>query len=189
MNYLIYIEHSAENLQFFLWHQDYVKRFSALPAREQALSPEWTIEKAEADGNTAATNNAAARAMSPETAAVFKDTGFAGVRTTVTEFRPSINPFYSPPRTPDGSHSRGRASDAPWDDYASTLKSSQKSDYVHKAAGAFEAAGVRFQPCKFFGTPSMPNAAPNEYQSRFSRSVKRLPASWQATSPRMDPVS
>lgn len=180
MNYLIYIEHSAENLQFFLWHQDYVKRFSALPASEQALSPEWTIEKAEADGNTAATNNAAAKTMSPETAAIFKDTDFARVRTTVKEFKPSTDPFYTPPRTPDG---------AQWDDYASTLKSSQKSDYVHKAAGAFEAADVKFQPCKFFSTPSMPNAAPNEYKSRFSRSVKRLLVSWQATSPRMDRVS
>lgn len=189
MNYLIYIEHAAENLQFFLWHQDYVKRFSALPASEQGLSPEWTIEKAEADGNTAATNNAAAKTMSPETAAIFKDTDFARVRTTVKEFKPSTNPFYTPPRTPDGPHSRGRASDGQWDDYASTLKSSQKSDYVHKAAGAFEAADVKLQPCKFFSTRSMPNAAPNEYKSRFSRSVKRLLASWQATSPRMDHVS
>ncbi len=42
MNYLIYVERSAENLQFYLWHQDYVKRFPTASASELALSPEWT---------------------------------------------------------------------------------------------------------------------------------------------------
>jgi len=180
MNYLIYIEHAAENLQFFLWYQDYVKRFSALPASERALSSEWTIEKAEADGNTATNNNAAAKTMSPETAAIFKDTEFA-VQTTVKEFKPNTNPFYTPPRTPDGSRSRGRASDAHWDDYASTLKSSQKSDYVHKAAGAFEAADVKYRPCKFCSTSPMPNAVSNDNKvtiQPFREEVTRIVASY-----------
>jgi hypothetical protein len=42
MNFLKYIELSAENLQFFLWYRDYSKRFNELPASEKALSPEWT---------------------------------------------------------------------------------------------------------------------------------------------------
>ncbi|KAH8661910.1 hypothetical protein BX600DRAFT_498527 [Xylariales sp. PMI_506] len=42
MNYLIYIEHSAENLQFFLWHRDYVKRFNEAKTSDIALAPEWT---------------------------------------------------------------------------------------------------------------------------------------------------
>ena len=41
MNYLKYIELSAENLQFYLWLQDYTKRFEQLPSNEKALSPEW----------------------------------------------------------------------------------------------------------------------------------------------------
>lgn len=42
MNYLMYIEHSAENLQFFLWHRDYVARFRQVPECERDLAPEWT---------------------------------------------------------------------------------------------------------------------------------------------------
>jgi hypothetical protein len=39
MDYLFYIEHNAENLQFFLWYKDYCQRFEALPEREKSLSP------------------------------------------------------------------------------------------------------------------------------------------------------
>lgn len=41
MNYLKYIELSAENLQFYLWLRDYTKRFEQLSEYEKALSPEW----------------------------------------------------------------------------------------------------------------------------------------------------
>jgi len=44
MDYLVYIEHDAENLQFFLWYKDYCERFNALPANEMALSPKWIKE-------------------------------------------------------------------------------------------------------------------------------------------------
>ncbi len=40
MDYLIYVEHSAENLQFYLWYHDYVRRWNALSNSERALSPE-----------------------------------------------------------------------------------------------------------------------------------------------------
>src|SRR5579871_4541355 len=40
MDYLVYIEHSAENLQFYLWYQDYARRWNVLPANQRALSPE-----------------------------------------------------------------------------------------------------------------------------------------------------
>jgi hypothetical protein len=42
MNYLIYIERSAENLQFFLWYRDYSRRFAAAKTVDIALAPEWT---------------------------------------------------------------------------------------------------------------------------------------------------
>ena len=44
MDYLTYIQHNAENLQFYLWLQDYRKRFAQKKAQEQALSPEWKHE-------------------------------------------------------------------------------------------------------------------------------------------------
>lgn len=41
MDYLVYVSHDAENLQFWLWLQDYTKRFYAAPSNEQDLSPPW----------------------------------------------------------------------------------------------------------------------------------------------------
>jgi hypothetical protein len=45
MDYLSYVEHAAENLQFFLWYCDYVQRWSKLSPREKAMSPVWDPEK------------------------------------------------------------------------------------------------------------------------------------------------
>ena len=41
MDYLVYVAHDAENLQFFLWLRDYTARFNSLKKEERALSPEW----------------------------------------------------------------------------------------------------------------------------------------------------
>ena len=41
MGYLLYVSHEAENLQFYLWLQDYTKSFDKLPQHEQVLSPPW----------------------------------------------------------------------------------------------------------------------------------------------------
>lgn len=41
MDYLVYVSHDAENLQFWLWLQDYTRRFYAAPRSEQVLSPPW----------------------------------------------------------------------------------------------------------------------------------------------------
>lgn len=60
MNYLLYIEHSAENLQFFLWYRDYLMRFANLPPSEKALSPIWLDERFDADFNNKSTSQVAA---------------------------------------------------------------------------------------------------------------------------------
>jgi hypothetical protein len=39
MDYLVYVTFDAENLQFFMWYRDYVKRFNELGAEAQLLSP------------------------------------------------------------------------------------------------------------------------------------------------------
>lgn len=44
MDYLVYVECNAENLQFYLWLRDYTRRFNELPEHERRLSPEWTDE-------------------------------------------------------------------------------------------------------------------------------------------------
>lgn len=52
MDYLIYVSHDAENLQFWLWLQAYSQRFYAAPRSEQALSPLWfETEASQPDGN------------------------------------------------------------------------------------------------------------------------------------------
>ncbi|KAH8687866.1 regulator of G protein-like protein [Tricladium varicosporioides] len=47
MDYLIYVEHNAENLQFFLWYKDYCKRFDTLSEKDKALSPPWIPDTTE----------------------------------------------------------------------------------------------------------------------------------------------
>lgn len=48
MGYLLYVSHEAENLQFYLWLQDYTRRFDQLPSQEQVLSPRWKGASAQA---------------------------------------------------------------------------------------------------------------------------------------------
>ena len=46
MDYLCYVEHQAEPLQFFLWYCDYIQRWSQLLPRQKASSPRWEPDKA-----------------------------------------------------------------------------------------------------------------------------------------------
>lgn len=152
MNYLMYIEHAAENLQFFLWYQDYVKRFSELPPHERALATEWTLEQAEAEVQAMQVRRATKQQVSQETAAVFKSTDFGAPVASVVEIKG--NPFNTPPRTPQGEKpGQDRFSRAPseraFSDYGSTIvNSTTGSTYKQKAAGAFEGADVKLQPCE-----------------------------------------
>ncbi|KAK4695873.1 hypothetical protein P7C71_g1963, partial [Lecanoromycetidae sp. Uapishka_2] len=100
MNYLIYIEHAAENLQFYLWYKDYSKRFMELPENERALAPVWTVEQLEKDVQAMQGANGPKQQVSVETAAVFKGTDFAPPQASVVEVKG--NPFNTPPRTPNG---------------------------------------------------------------------------------------
>ncbi len=47
MDYLYYVEHSAQSLQFFLWYYEYIQRWSQLPPEEKALAAVWDPEKVE----------------------------------------------------------------------------------------------------------------------------------------------
>ena len=144
MNYLIYIEHAAENLQFFLWYRDYVKRFDALPAQERNLAPVWTVEQAEAEAN-AIQNTLAPKMVSSETAAVFKGTDFAPPKASVVEVKG--NPFNTPPMTPSTERASMIQSDT-WSELGSTFVSTNKS-YQQKAVDAYQGADLKWQPCRF----------------------------------------
>src|SRR5687767_9816905 len=99
MNYLMYKEHSAENLQFYLWHQDYVERFHKAPASDLALAPEWT--KAKEDEVSAMIKKEAherVRNAPPVAAGIFKGTDFEMKPAESVTFD-TPNPFATPPRT------------------------------------------------------------------------------------------
>lgn len=146
MNYLKYIEHSAENLQFFLWHRDYSRRFSELPQGERRLSPEWTIAQ-QAEAETLAACEPSKLRLSPETAALLKGTDFAG-QTTVTEIE--VKGDHTPERTPSREVKRDESPGQVTmveDDGSQTLRSSKA--YTQRGAEtAFEEAGLKWQPCR-----------------------------------------
>lgn len=144
MNYLIYIEHAAENLQFFLWYKDYEKRFGEANVSDISLSPEWT--QAMEDEAMARVRREQADKMKKEPAAavaIFKGTDFeknAGSK--------GSNPFNTPPRSangvPDG--------DLTWDgetiDASSNMFSVSHGNSRTQVAEAFQAVGA-MAPCKF----------------------------------------
>ncbi|KAI4126155.1 MAG: hypothetical protein LQ338_003895 [Usnochroma carphineum] len=146
MNYLIYIEHAAENLQFFLWYKDYAKRFDLLSENERKLAPVWTAEQAEAQALATKDNPAPMKTISAETKAIFKGVDFAAPKATVVEMGRG-NPFNSPPMTPNsGGGDSVTPSEYPWSDSGSTLRSGFKASHDKKAAGAFNAADIKLQP-------------------------------------------
>lgn len=138
MDFLVYIEHDAENLQFFLWYRDYLKRWAELAASEQALAPVWTPEKAQ-QVRTEIMNEKSAK-LNGKAAQVLKGTDFDP---KAKKNGDAPNPFNTPPRTP--SNEGGRDSVAPstvgWSEDASTLGSGS-THHQKKTANAFEEVGA-----------------------------------------------
>ncbi|RMD42656.1 hypothetical protein DV735_g2471, partial [Chaetothyriales sp. CBS 134920] len=136
MDFLVYIEHSAENLQFYLWYRDYVRRFFQLPEHLQKLSPEWT------DGHTQAERNACekektAKSLAPEASNMLKGTDFdPSAKPHLTDSSHGPNPFSTPPRTPSGNdRDSWAASSLPWSENTSV-------EHTKKTAQAFNEADV-----------------------------------------------
>lgn len=146
MNYLVYIEHAAENLQFFLWYQNYTKRFSEQPANERALAPVWSAEQAEIDAQAKSGAPLFKQQVSAETTAAFKGTGFDSPVANVVEVQG--NPFHTPPRTPVDERASVAITEPAWSDNGSTLHTNTNKSFHSKAVGAFEGADVKWQPCK-----------------------------------------
>lgn len=138
MNYVKYIEHSSENLQFFLWYRDYTARWEGLSSSEKALAPEWTSDFTDVD----AMSTVRQKFVHPQIMEVLKDTDFADIP------RGPIDPFGSP-LTP-GSFDDKRDTHSVYgssfgDD--KTLLSSNASGYRIAAEHAFEDAGMKWKPC------------------------------------------
>lgn len=143
MNFLIYIERSAENLQFFLWYRDYEKRFNEAPASERALAPEWT--KAKDDEAVARIRKEAAGAKKKPAPGeeIFKGTDFDKSTTkrehAFAALATEKDPFSTPPGT--------AASLAPSSEQDSVFASSTANTHRSRAEEAYAAAGVK-APCK-----------------------------------------
>ncbi|KAI1747483.1 hypothetical protein F4782DRAFT_552058 [Xylaria castorea] len=129
MNYLIYIEHSAENLQFFLWYRDYVKRFCEAPASETALAPEWTPAMEE-DAIVKIQKDAAGKVKkeSPMAREIFKGTDFDKTP-EMLRVESRGDPFSTPPGSSAGD--------------TISLSGSQATTYIGHTGDAFSAAGVK----------------------------------------------
>ncbi|KAI7463760.1 hypothetical protein KC357_g8148 [Hortaea werneckii] len=132
MNYLKYIEHSAENLQFYLWFRDYTARWDALPESEKVLSPEWTRDQAEAE--FAANAPSRPKKMNHEVAAALKGSDFSDApKTTVVE------------RDPFGTPSKSSHEDR--SDYGSShAHTFGASTHESVADQAFQDAGLKWKP-------------------------------------------
>jgi hypothetical protein len=141
MNYLMYIEHSAENLQFYLWHQDYVKRFNAATTPDLILAPEWT--KAMEDELAVKMQKEATENLRRESVGateIFKGTDFEKKATDTVTFVADSNPFSTPPQTAASNGDRDST-------YAPSSQLSNTNTYRSQASDAFAAAGAR-TPCE-----------------------------------------
>lgn len=150
MNYLVYVEHSAENLQFFLWYRSFAARFSSANKADLALAPEWTEEREEEAFAKLRTDQRDKLRRDPaEVAAMFVGTDFEkrgnaalpknnfsfvvdGPSPIVSENGP--NPFSTPPHTPQG-------------DRHSAYGGSNGTNYRSQVAEAFVSAGAKV-PCE-----------------------------------------
>ncbi|POR38963.1 Regulator of G protein signaling superfamily [Tolypocladium paradoxum] len=153
MNYLVYVEHSAENLQFWLWYKDYVKRFGSANTPDVALAPEWT-QAMEDDATAKIRKDRAERLRAePRAAEIFKGTDFEKQIPETT----GANPFNTPPRTPQSSagdhESLHRA--------PHSMPSLAASGCNSQAADAFTSAGVK-QPCRPTSAPRFVSLQANE---------------------------
>lgn len=123
MNYLLYVEFAAENLQFYLWFKDYVKRFDALPESEKALAQPIDTEKQDVDS--------AVPKIQKSKTGVESSTYLAG------------NAFSEKNKNLFSETTRDE-NDSAWSD-VSTTASGQK-DHRTTTANAFEQADVKYQP-------------------------------------------
>ena len=148
MNYLKYIEHAPENLQFFLWLRQYTEKFEALPQSERALSPEWTTTMAESGKLGPESKNRPLK-VSADTVAALKGTGLDSTP-RITEIE-KPNPFGTPERSPSEETDRAPMSlSSSQNDRSSawmSMHTTSTQDTKKRAGDAFGEAGLKWQPC------------------------------------------
>lgn len=98
MDYLVYVEYNAENLQFYLWYKDYTKRFNALPENEKVLSKEWIPDFQEAPNLTKDAEKGEKKKSKRETSvANIMESGYAAKEAAISgEDEAPLSPPLSP---------------------------------------------------------------------------------------------
>jgi hypothetical protein len=142
MNYLVYVERSAENLQFFLWYTDYVQRFENAPKSDTVLAPEWTqAQEDELVSRNQKEKFEKLRAKEPGSE-IFQGTDFEKKQAQALIVE-SPNPFSTPPLTPGGS---GMPADQ--DSLFANSQAAQTgiATYRSQTSEAFAAVGAK-APC------------------------------------------
>lgn len=153
MRYLIYVEHAAENLQFYLWFIDYAARFQVLTTSSKALSPEissFANPSAEANNNGNGNNPKANKVASK----FFADAFSISNARLATPAPTKENPFGTPPQTPGSLkapyynfENRSEGVIAPFMSGADK-RGLGDVDHVAVAADAFQAVDMKWQPCE-----------------------------------------
>lgn len=142
MSYLIYVEHAAENLQFYLWFKDYEKRFNTTSTADVKLAPEWTQTMHDETVLKIRKDQADKMRKEPKAAEIFKGTDFEkkkkkrGAKGNVSG---GSDPFATPPQS-------SRGDDGSIYTASNTVHSLNATSYQSQASEAFQAAGAR-QPC------------------------------------------
>lgn len=151
MNYLLYVEHSAENLQFYLWYQDYTRRFQQAKSSDRVLALEWT--KAMNDDVLAQLRREATEKLRPDepTGTAISDI-FRGTNFDHRKHCDSPAAFAADP-------SGGQALFSPAASCFSFGKAPSNADsYLSQASAAFAAAGAEV-PCSSFPPSPDPTGA------------------------------
>jgi protoheme ferro-lyase len=163
MNYLIYVEHSAENLQFFLWVRDYAARFERIPESERALAPEWT-QAQEEEAIARINKDASEKIRRAQPADIFRGTDFekpALQDSLATLNDDNFSQFSSPALTPKDSNNDSM--------YTGTTTGSNVN-IVHRivANDAYIAAGAE-KPCKIFFSHSSVSMTTSRIEKRLTK--------------------
>lgn len=173
MNYLIYVEHAAENLQFFLWYRDYEKRFKTANSADLALAPEWTQAMEDETIAKIRKENLGQRRREPAAAEMFKGTDFEKPAREPFADTGNSNPFSTPPTSSSGYEEGSLYSGQ------NHSPSTYTSSYKTQAAEAFQAAGAK-QPCKSYvglecliERSNKGGSTDSSHQSQSSHSAKR----------------
>lgn len=148
MDYLVYVEHAAENLQFYLWYHNYTRRFTSLSESQRMLSPQWTTgQRKDAERRVTGQRIKDSKLIFPAVVAIPELQ--EDIPKANNEIPCCLTPFATPPNrahTHRGSYSHPQQCLTGWNANSKALESPEAVNET--AASAFENANY-FQPCMF----------------------------------------